>query len=148
LMQSITDATDPDLTRFLEENNGKLLLYHGWSDSLSSAKATVQYFNEMVGTTYGGQMSAAMDSTRLFLAPGMGHCGGGPGPNNWDKLPALIDWVEQGKAPDSITATHSSNGSIDNERLLCPYPQQSIFTGPAGGADNPANWKAENFSCR
>lgn len=148
VMQSIMDATDPDLTRFLEENDGKLLLYHGWSDSLSSAKATVQYFNAMVGTTYGGQMSAAMDSTRLFLVPGMGHCGGGPGPNNWDKLPALIDWVEQGKAPDSITATHSSNGRVDNERLLCPYPQQSIFTGPAGGADNPANWKAENFSCR
>lgn len=148
LMQSIMDATDPDLTRFLEQNDGKLLLYHGWSDSLSSAKATVEYFNTMVGTTYGGQMSAAMDSTRLFLAPGMGHCGGGPGPNTWDKLPALVDWVEQGKAPDSITATHSSNGSIDNERLLCPYPQQSIFTGPAGGADNPANWKAENFSCR
>lgn len=148
LMQSIMDATDPDLTRFLEENDGKLLLYHGWSDSLSSAKATVQYFNTMVGTTYGGQMSAAMDSTRLFLAPGMGHCGGGPGPNTWDKLPALVDWVEEGKAPDSITATHSSNGSVDNERLLCPYPQQSIFTGPAGGADNPANWKAENFSCR
>ncbi len=148
LMQSIMDATDPDLTRFLEENDGKLLLYHGWSDSLSSAKATVQYFDTMVGATYGGQMSTAMDSTRLFLAPGMGHCGGGPGPNAWDKLPALVDWVEQGKAPDSITATHSSNGNVDNERLLCPYPQQSIFTGPAGGADNPANWKAENFSCR
>jgi len=148
VMQSIMDATDPDLTRFLEENNGKLLLYHGWSDSLSSAKATVQYFDTMVAATYGGQMSAAMDSTRLFLAPGMGHCGGGPGPNTWDKLPALVDWVEKGEAPDSITATHSSNGSVDNERLLCPYPQQSIFTGPAGGADNPANWKAENFSCR
>lgn len=148
VMQSIMDATDPDLTRFLEENNGKLLLYHGWSDALSSAKATVQYFDVMVGTTFAGQMSAAMDSTRLFLAPGMGHCGGGPGPNSWDKLPALVDWVENGAAPDSITATHSSNGSVDNERLLCPYPQQSIFTGPAGGADNPANWKAENFSCR
>lgn len=148
LMQSIMDATDPDMTRFLEDNNGKLLLYHGWSDSLSSAKATVQYFDTMVGATYGGQMSAAMDSTRLFLAPGMGHCAGGPGPNTWDKLPALVDWVENGKAPDSITAIHSSNGSVDNERLLCPYPQQSVFTGPAGGADNPVNWKAENFSCR
>ncbi len=148
LMQTLMDATDPDLSRFLADNNGKLLLYHGWSDSLSSAKATVQYFNAMVDSTFGGQMSAAMDSTRLFLAPGMGHCAGGPGPNTWDKLPALVDWVENGKAPDSITATHSSNGSVDNERLLCPYPQQSVFTGPAGGADNPANWRAENFSCR
>lgn len=148
LMQTLMDATDPDLSRFLADNNGKLLLYHGWSDSLSSAKATVQYFDAMVDSTFGGQMSAAMDSTRLFLAPGMGHCAGGPGPNTWDKLPALVDWVENGKAPDSITATHSSNGSVDNERLLCPYPQQSVFTGPAGGADNPANWRAENFSCR
>ncbi len=147
LMQTLMDATDPDLTRFLKEQGGKLLIYHGWSDSLSSAKATVQYFNDMTRTTF-GSVAAAMDSTRFFLAPGMGHCAGGPGPNTWDKLPALVDWVEQGRAPDALVATHSRNGQVDNERLLCPYPQEAVYTGPAGGADDPANWKAENFACR
>ncbi len=148
MMQSIMDATDPDMSRFLKDHDGKLLLYHGWADSLSSARATVHYFNDMVDTTFGGEFTAAGDSTRLFLAPGMGHCGGGPGPNTWDKLPALVDWVENNKAPDSIIATHSTNNSIDNERPLCPYPQQSIFTGPSGGANDQANWVAANFSCR
>jgi feruloyl esterase len=115
---------------------------------LSSAKATVQYFNDMTGATFADNLQAAGDSTRLFLAPGMGHCAGGPGPNTWDKLPALVDWVENGRAPDSILATHSSNGEVDNERLLCPFPQQAVYSGPAGGQDDPANWKAENFSCR
>ena len=148
LMQSLMDATDPDLTRFLKEHDGKLLLYHGWSDSLSSAKATVQYFNAMVDTTFAGQIGAAGDSTRLFLAPGMGHCSGGAGPNTWDKLPALVDWVENGSAPDSIIATRSTNGVVENERPLCSYPQQAVYTGPAGGANDSANWVAANFSCR
>ncbi|MDT8429170.1 MAG: tannase/feruloyl esterase family alpha/beta hydrolase [Pseudomonadales bacterium] len=148
LMQSIMDATDPDLSRFLKDNKGKLLLYHGWSDALSSAKATVRYFEDMVTATYNGQMSAAMDSTRLFLAPGMGHCGGGPGPNTWDKLPALVDWVENDRAPANIIATHASNGRVDNERPLCPYPQEAVYTGPSGGEDAAENWVAENFTCR
>ncbi|MGB4248651.1 MAG: tannase/feruloyl esterase family alpha/beta hydrolase [Pseudohongiellaceae bacterium] len=148
LMQSLMDATDPDLSRFLKDNNGKLLLYHGWSDSLSSARATVQYFNDMVNATFAGQLAEAGDSTRLFLAPGMGHCSGGPGPNTWDKLPALVDWVENGIAPDSIIATHSTNGVVDNERPLCPYPQQAVYTGPVGGANDAQNWTVENFSCR
>ncbi len=148
LMQELMDATDPDLRRFLQDEGGKLLLYHGWSDSLSSAKATVQYFDAMVAASFGGDMQAAGESTRLFLAPGMGHCSGGPGPNTWDKLDALVDWVENGTAPQRIVATHSSNGVIDNERPLCPWPQQAVYTGPVGGQDTPANWVAENFSCR
>ena len=81
----------------------------------------------MVAASFGGDMQAAGESTRLFLAPGMGHCSGGPGPNTWDKLDALVDWVENGTAPQSIIATHSSNGVIDNERPLCPWPQQSLY---------------------
>jgi len=148
VMQELMDATDPDLRRFLEDEGGKLMLYHGWSDSLSSARATVQYFDALVAASFGGDLQAAGESTRLFLAPGMGHCSGGPGPNTWDKLDALVDWVENGTAPQSILATHSSNGVIDNERPLCPWPQQAVYTGPAGGQDNPANWVAQNFSCR
>jgi feruloyl esterase len=148
LMQSIMDATDPDLSRFLKENGGKLILYHGWSDSLSSARATLQYFNAMVDASFAGDRDNAGEHTRLFLAPGMGHCSGGPGPNSWDKLSALVDWVENGIAPDSIIATHSSNGVVDNERLLCPYPEEAVYSGPVGGQDDPLHWVAENFSCR
>jgi len=102
----------------------------------------------MVDTTFAGSFSDANDSSRLFLAPGMGHCGGGPGPNNWDKLAPLVDWVENGVAPESLTATHSTDGSVDNERLLCTFPQQARYTGPAGGENDSDNWVAENFSCQ
>ncbi|MBT7227382.1 MAG: tannase/feruloyl esterase family alpha/beta hydrolase [Gammaproteobacteria bacterium] len=148
LMSSIMDATDPDLSSFLESRDGKLIIYHGMGDALSVATATVNYFNDMVDTTFAGSFSDANDSSRLFLAPGMGHCGGGPGPNNWDKLAPLVDWVENGVAPESLTATHSTDGSVDNERLLCTFPQQARYTGPTGGENDSDNWVAENFSCQ
>lgn len=147
VMQSIMDATDPDMSRFLKDHDGKLLLYHGWSDSLSSAKATVQFFEELVDVTYSGSFEAAAQNTRLFLAPGMGHCGGGNGPNSWDKLSDLVQWVELGIAPESIVATQRSAG-VSNERLLCPYPQQAQYTGPTGTANEPSMWTANNFACR
>lgn len=146
LMQSIMDATDPDMTRFLKDHDGKLLLYHGWSDSLSSAKATVQYFEDVIDTTFAGSADAARQSTRLFLAPGMGHCGGGNGPNSWDRLSDLVQWVERGVAPDSIVA--SRGRGQDNERPLCPYPQQAQYVGASDRANEPAMWRAENFVCR
>ena len=148
LMKSITNATDPNLTRFLVDENGKMIIYHGLVDTLIVATDTIDYYNEMVNTTFDGNMAAAQDNARLYLAPGMGHCRGGNGPDSWDRLAPLVDWVENGAAPDSITATHSSNGQVDNERPLCTYPQQARYVGPAGGADDPANWLAENFQCR
>ena len=82
------------------------------------------------------------------MAPGMGHCGGGAGPNSWDKLTPLVDWVEHGMAPDAVIATHSTDGQVDNERPLCAAPQQARYRGPAGGQNDPANWTAANFSCQ
>lgn len=148
LMKSITDATDPDLGRYLIDAEGKLLIYHGLVDTLIIAEDTVDYYNDMVETTFAGDLQRAQQDARLFLAPGMGHCRGGNGPDTWDKLAPLVDWVENGVAPQRITATHSSNGQIDNERPLCPYPTQARYAGPAGGADDPANWTADNFVCR
>lgn len=147
LMKSITDANDPNLSRFLIDEGGKMLIYHGLVDTLIVATDTINYYNEMVNTTFNGSMSDAQQSVRMHLAPGMGHCSGGNGPNTWDKLVPLVDWVENGVVPHSITATHSSNGQVDNERPLCTYPQQARYIGPAGGADDPANWRAENFRC-
>jgi feruloyl esterase len=79
---------------------------------------------------------------RLFMAPGMGHCGGGEGPNTFDMLTALEEWVEHGQAPDRIVASHSSNGAVDRSRPLCPYPQVAAYTG-TGNAE-----EAANFVCR
>ena len=148
LMMSIFDAIDPDLTRFLVQNHGKLILYHGWSDFSPAPEPTLDYYQDVVSTTFGGDLAAARDRTRLFMVPGMGHCRGGPGPNAWDKLPPLVEWVEKGKAPDSIVATHRTDGVVDNERPICPYPEQAVYTGPAGGENDRANWVATNFTCR
>lgn len=148
VMKAITDANDPDLSQFLVDANGKMIIYHGLVDTLIVATDTINYYNDMVDTTFAGNMAAAQDKARLYLAPGMGHCRGGNGPNDWDKLAPLVDWVENGNAPASIIATHSSNGQVDNERPLCTYPQQARYVGPAGGGENPENWVAENFVCR
>ena len=81
-------------------------------------------------------------SYRLFMAPGMAHCGGGEGPNDFDKIAALEQWVEKGKAPDSIIASHSTDGKVDRTRPLCPYPQVARYKG-TGSSDDAAN-----FVCR
>ncbi|MEE8348221.1 MAG: tannase/feruloyl esterase family alpha/beta hydrolase [Acidobacteriota bacterium] len=148
LMMSITEATDPDLNRFLVGNNGKMIVYHGWADAWANPEPTVNYYREVVTTTFGGDVSAARENIRLFMVPGMDHCRGGPGPNTWDKLAPLVAWVEKGKAPDHLMATHSSDGKVDNERPLCPYPERAIYTGPAGGRSDRRNWVGQNFTCR
>ena len=148
LMSAILDAKDPNLGPFLKTNGGKLLMYHGWGDAQIPPEPIMDYYNEMVRTTFAGDMKAAQQGFRLFMVPGMGHCRGGPGPDAWDKLEPLVNWVENGKAPDFIVATHSTNRTVDNERKLCPYPQQAVYTGPAGGENNRANWVHGNFTCR
>jgi feruloyl esterase len=148
LMKSITDANDPDLNPFLLNEDGKMIIYHGLTDTLIVASDTIDYYNDLIDVTFNGDSEAAKKSARLFLAPGMNHCGGGAGPNAWDKLSPLVNWVENGVAPESIVATHITNGEIDNERPLCAYPKQAKYIGSAGGAANPQNWRAENFQCQ
>lgn len=148
LMMSITDATDPDLGQFLKDRGGKLIVYHGWVDTLIVAEDTIDYFNEMIDATFTGNQAEANEAARLFMAPGMGHCGGGPGPNTWDKLAPIVEWVENGIAPDFVTAEHLSDGKVDNQRPLCPYPQQARYVGPMDGKDDSANWIEANFQCR
>ncbi len=148
LMKGITDANDPDLTRFLEVNDGKLILYHGWSDGLITPLGTVEYYDRMVDATFDGDLDAARERARLFMIPGMGHCSGGPGPNTWDKLAPLVDWVERGVVPDALVVQHLTGGSVDNERPIYAYPDQAVYSGPAGGQDDPRNWIARNFRRR
>jgi len=147
-MKSITDATDPDLKRFHIQNVGKMMLYTGWADPSPPAATLIDYYNDIADTTFAGDLDGTKEHTRLFLVPGMGHCRGGPGPNTWDKLAPLVEWVENGHAPDFIVATHSTDGVVDNERRICAYPELAVYTGPAGGENDPANWVESNFTCR
>jgi feruloyl esterase len=147
LMRELMNATDPDLERFLKRRDGKLLLWHGWNDAGAPPEPTKDYYDAVVATTFGGDLAAARERARLFMFPGMGHCGGGPGPNTWDALAPLVEWVENGTAPDHVVATHETDGRVDNERRVCAYPQVARYTGP-GDANDPANWTAANFTCR
>jgi len=131
------DAVNPDL-RPLQRRGGKLILYHGWSDPDISPLNTINYYNQVTETV--GKDTPQF--LRLFMVPGMQHCGGGPGPNNFDGVTALEEWVEDGIAPEKIIAFHSTAGEIDRVRPLCPYPQVAVYRGK--GSTN----RAANFACR
>jgi feruloyl esterase len=133
------NALDPNLKPFVDRG-GKLIHFHGWSDPQISPENSTQYYSRVVERL--GGASNVHGSYRLYMAPGMGHCGGGAGPNTFDMLSALEQWVESGKAPDQIIASHSTNGAVDRTRPLCPYPQVATYSGK-GSID-----EAANFACR
>jgi feruloyl esterase len=135
---NVMNATDPNMKEFFA-HNGKLLLYHGWSDTNVPTLNTIKYYETVLNTMGAGKVS---DNIRLFLEPGMGHCSGGEGPNAFDKIGTLEKWVEQGKTPDVIQASHSSHGQVDRTRPLCAYPKTAHYKG-AGSIDD-----ASNFVCK
>ena len=132
------NALDPDLRPFLDRG-GKLIQYHGWSDPQISPGASTQYYARVADASGG---AAKVDrGYRLFMAPGMAHCGGGEGPNTFDMLFALEQWVEYREPPDRIIASHATDGRVDRTRPLCPYPQVAVYRGQ-GSTD-----AAGNFAC-
>ncbi len=131
------NATDPNLKSFMD-HGGKLLMYHGWTDQSIAPAATIKYYDSVLTAMGGAQQTA--NWLRLFMLPGMNHCGGGEGPNSFDAVNALELWVEHGKAPDQIIASHrGADGKVDRTRPLCPYPQVAKYKG-SGSIDDAANF--------
>lgn len=125
------DATNPDLRGF-KGHGGKLLLYAGWRDTGITPENTILYYETVLE-----EMGKPQDEwVRLFLAPGMGHCGGGPGVNTFDTLSALERWREQGEAPAEMLATNPEKGL---ERPLCPYPEYAKYDG-SGPLEDASSW--------
>ena len=136
---SFIESTDPDLAKF-KARGGKLLLWHGWADPGPSPQNTINYYSE-VAKTLGGRQD---DWMRMFFLPGVGHCGGGVGPDQADFLGALERWREKGEAPAQITATRGAGrggAATPMSRPLCPFPQVARYRGTGSTND------AANFSC-
>jgi feruloyl esterase len=131
-------AVERDLTPF-KKRGGKLLMYTGWADPVVPPQDTSMYYDAVVKTM--GGIDKTREFFRFFAAPGMGHCSGGPGPNQFDALTALEQWVEKGTAPDKLIASHVTNGKVDRTRPLCVYPFVARWKG-TGSSD-----EAANFTC-
>jgi len=132
-------AVNPDLTAF-NRRGGKLLIYQGWADPVVPPEDTLHYY-ESVQRAMGAKTAGPF--ALLFMVPGMGHCGGGPGPSKFDSLEQIDNWVATNRAPRRIVAQHFDKaGSVDRTRPICPYPQQPVYKG-SGSTD-----KAANFVCR
>lgn len=134
---TIVNAVNPDLSAF-KARGGKLILYHGWSDTAISPENTINYYSSVLS-----KMGAKQENwMRLFMIPGMGHCQGGPGPSQVNYMGALERWRESGVAPDQMQAYHVTNNRVDMARPLCPYPQVAQYKGVGSTND------AANFVCK
>ena len=137
--QQLTDVYNWTNLSGFTAHGGKQLFYHGTSDPWFSALDTVDYY-ERLGRDNGGA-DKVMDFARLYLVPGMGHCGGGAATlDRFDLLSPLVEWVEQGKAPQSVVAT--GPGLPGRSRPLCAWPEHAHYKGQ--GDVN----EAANFECR
>jgi len=129
----VLNSTSADLKPF-RDRGGKLIIYHGWSDAAISPQNAIDYYLSVVA-----KMGAKNTDgfARLFMVPGMQHCGGGPGPNSFNMWPVVEKWVEENAAPERVIARKDQR-----TRPLCPYPQTAKYNG-SGSTDDAAN-----FTCK
>ena len=130
-------GTDEDNLQRFRKRGGKVVMWHGESDQLIFPRGTVNYFKRVL--TGNGGVKHVDDFMRLFMAPGVAHCAGGAGPNPVGTLEAVVNWVENGVAPDTILATRNLGGGAVRTRPLCPYPKTAKWTG-VGSTDDAANF--------
>src|SRR5216683_806594 len=162
-MAAVINSTSPDVGDF-RALGGKLIMWHGWADPLVNSRNSIDYLRS-VAASLGhhreeeeeeedehGAARATRGFLRLFMAPGMAHCAGGPGLNTFDTLTAIERWVEEGKAPKKLIASHTTLGFPDNvmsatpppgdfSRPLCPWPKTAHWTGRGSKTD------ASSFVC-
>lgn len=140
LSAALLNNVNPRLAAF-NKLGGKLILYHGMSDPVFSAYDTIDYYRKVVKEN--GGLAATQDFARLFLFPGMAHVSGGPATDQFDVLTAIMDWVEQGQAPDRLLATGTPGGPFAAvSRPVFPYPAQTIYDGK-GDAASAASFVAK-----
>jgi feruloyl esterase len=136
---SAIDGLDPKLKKFYARG-GKIIQYHGWADPQISPRSSVMYY-EAVAKENGG-LKKVQNNHRLYMVPGMAHCGGGDGTATFDMLSALTAWVEKNQVPESIPASKAANGQTVRTRPLCSYPATAVYKG-TGSTDDAAN-----FTCK
>jgi feruloyl esterase len=126
-----------DLSAF-KGRGGKLLLYHGWNDTAISPENTINYYQAVLQ-----KMGPKQESwMRLYMVPGMNHCQGGVGTDQFNKMGVVERWRESGTAPEAILAAHVNGNAVDMTRPLCPYPQVAVYKGTGSTND------AASFSCK
>jgi feruloyl esterase len=135
--RSVLDATDPDLSRF-QARGGKIVSYFGWADPALNPLMGVGYYESVTQKMGAG----TTDFYRLFMVPGMFHCAGGVGVSTFDALTPLVEWVEKGIAPRSISGSRLVDNKVVRTRPLCPYPEVAKYKG-SGSIDEAVNFKCE-----
>jgi len=133
----VVEPASTNLTTFAG-NGGKLIFFHGNSDPWFSPLDTLGYYQSLGAANGGADKVAAW--SRIFLVPGMAHCGGGPALDRFDMLSAVVNWVEKGSAPDEVIAT--GQAFPGRSRPLCPYPKNAQYNGSGDSED------ARNFRCQ
>jgi feruloyl esterase len=139
--KSVINSDNPNLKDFMARG-GKLLMVSGWADAGIAPGGAVRYYNEVLAKM--GNTKAVRESIRLFMVPGMGHCPGMNGAENYDvdTFKILQQWKQGGSAPDQLIATRYQNGKPVGKRLVCAYPQVAVYKGSGGAED------AANFTCK
>jgi len=141
LFSNVVGADDPDLSGF-KEAGGKLVVWHGLADQLIFPQGSIDYYERVL--EHMGGKGRTTEFARLFLAPGVAHCSGGPGPQPDSPLDQLVEWVEHGKAPASLDGVirNPGTGALTATRPICMYPETAAYVG------NGDSTAASSFACR
>jgi hypothetical protein len=137
MVNPLMNSESPDLTAF-RNLGGKIVMWQGFADQLITPQGSIAYYDAV--TNYlGGGYAQTQQFFRHFMASGVGHCSGGNGPQPQNLFQSVVDWVEQGTAPDTIQASKALTGGATQTRPLCPYPTFARYIG-SGSTDSAANF--------